>query len=228
MPTASAFLKDILMLLILLLSRRFKIRQKATYQGNAGGVASGLTAMLCLGSHGTETAILSVRCDCNGWTNAFVVLHNWSQSMLRRAFLSTALIPVLIRPETPPTDPWSADEALEPEAFAAQLKSNSIPPILYVGFPVLYKGAHIQGARLAGPCSKPDGLAALNKLAGELPRDREVVLYCGCCPLDRCPNVRPAYKALRDAGFTKLKVLHLATNLHTDWTSKGYPVEKNL
>jgi len=148
--------------------------------------------------------------------------------MLRRAFLSTALIPVLSPSADSQTDPWSAGELLEPDIFAAQLKSNSVPPILYVGFPVLYKGAHIKGAQLAGPCSKPDGLAALSKLAGQLPRDGELVLYCGCCPLERCPNIRPAYKALRDAGFTKLKVLHIPTNLHTDWTSKGYPVEKSL
>jgi hypothetical protein len=148
--------------------------------------------------------------------------------MLRRAFLSTTLIPVFTPSANSQNDPWSPGELLEPDTFAAQLKSNSAPTIFYVGFPVLYKGAHIKGAQLAGPCSKPDGLAALNKLAGKLPRAKELILYCGCCPFDRCPNIRPAYKALRDAGFTKLKVLHIATNLHTDWASKGYPVEKSL
>jgi hypothetical protein len=77
--------------------------------------------------------------------------------MLRREFLSTALIPVLVGPTNSQTDPWKAEELLEPDTFATQLKSNPVPPILYVGFPILYKGAHIQGALLAGPCSKPEG-----------------------------------------------------------------------
>jgi hypothetical protein len=51
------------------------------------------------------------------------------------------------------------------------------------------------------------------------------VLYCGCCPWDRCPNVKPAVDALKQMGFTKVKVLYLETNFATDWTGKDYPVE---
>jgi hypothetical protein len=53
-----------------------------------------------------------------------------------------------------------------------------------------------------------------------------VVLYCGCCPLDKCPNLRPAFLALRDAGFARLRVLLLPNNFNADWVEKGYPVEK--
>jgi hypothetical protein len=34
-----------------------------------------------------------------------------------------------------------------------------------------------------------------------------VVIYCGCCPLDKCPNVRPAFTLLKTMGFTNLHVL---------------------
>jgi hypothetical protein len=51
------------------------------------------------------------------------------------------------------------------------------------------------------------------------------VLYCGCCPWGRCPNVGPAYKYLYDQGFTNVKVLYMANNFGDDWVAKGYKVE---
>jgi len=51
-----------------------------------------------------------------------------------------------------------------------------------------------------------------------------VVLYCGCCPWGKCPNIDPAYKLMKSLGFTRLKVLHIADNFGTDWVDKGYPV----
>lgn len=42
-----------------------------------------------------------------------------------------------------------------------------------------------------------------------------------------CPNVRPAFTALRDMGFTHLRVLMLPNNFAADWVDKHYPVESN-
>jgi hypothetical protein len=125
------------------------------------------------------------------------------------------------------SDPWQTSELMQPKALASELQSNQPKPsIFYVGFPVLYKGgAHIAGATLAGPCSKAEGLEQLKKAVNSLPRDKELVIYCGCCPFVKCPNIRPAYKALHDMGFSQLKVLMIETNLHTDWVTKGYPVD---
>ena len=58
-----------------------------------------------------------------------------------------------------------------------------------------------------------------------LSRDREVVIYCGCCPFRRCPNVRPAFELLKELKFTNAKLLNLPTSLQADWTSKDYPME---
>jgi rhodanese-related sulfurtransferase len=124
-----------------------------------------------------------------------------------------------------PTDPWEPSVIIKPADLAERLKAGDKPVILYVGFPVLYKGAHIPGAEFAGPCSKPEGLAALAKAASALPHDKEIVIYCGCCPFVKCPNIRPAYSALKSAGYTHVRVLQLDTNLHTDWVEKNYPVE---
>jgi hypothetical protein len=43
--------------------------------------------------------------------------------------------------------------------------------------------------------------------------------------MEKCPNLRPAYQALKKLGFTQIRVLDLPTNFHTDWAEKGYPVE---
>jgi hypothetical protein len=150
--------------------------------------------------------------------------------MRRREFLNTTTIPFLIAPIfAAQADPWSATELIEPDVFAKQLEADpSKFSILYVGFPILYKGAHITNALLAGPCSKPEGLESFRRIITALPGNKETVLYCGCCPFDRCPNIRPAYTAAREMKFARLKVLYLATNLHTDWEMKGYPTQKSL
>jgi thiosulfate/3-mercaptopyruvate sulfurtransferase len=151
--------------------------------------------------------------------------------MRRRDFLKIAGIPCFVASiaSGQTNDPWTAEELIEPAQFSKELATKAQDVhLLYVGFPILYKGAHITGATLAGPCSKPEGLASLKRTAADLPRDRDVVLYCGCCPFVRCPNIRPAYTAMHEMGFTHLRVLHLATNLHTDWIRKGYPVQKDI
>jgi rhodanese-related sulfurtransferase len=125
------------------------------------------------------------------------------------------------------SDPWNTAELMQPAKLVEQLKVSNKPQVIYVGFPVLYKGAHIPGAEFAGPCSQPEGLAALAKVLIGTPRDKEIVIYCGCCPFVKCPNVRPAYSALKAAGYTHIHVLQLDTNLHTDWVEKGYPVDKS-
>jgi hypothetical protein len=58
-----------------------------------------------------------------------------------------------------------------------------------------------------------------------VPKDADIVLYCGCCPMVKCPNIRPAYRALREMGFQHVRVLNIATNMHEDWFGKGYPSE---
>src|SRR5437870_4644026 len=100
------------------------------------------------------------------------------------------------------------------------------PLIIYAGLGFLYRNAHIPGALFHGPGGKPEGLEDLKKWAQNVPRNQAIVIYCGCCPFSRCPNVRPAFKALREMGFTRLKVLFLETDLARDWVQKGFPVQK--
>ena len=100
-----------------------------------------------------------------------------------------------------------------------------MPLILQVGSRMMFAQAHIPGAEFAGAGSQADGIAQLRARVASLPRTAFIILYCGCCPWNRCPNVDPAYVLLHDMGFTRVKVLYLAQNFGDDWVSKGFPVE---
>ena len=118
-----------------------------------------------------------------------------------------------------------AAELIQPAELAAVLKSDSAakPLILQVGFRTLYDQSHIPGSEYAGPGRSEEGLRMLRERVAKLPKDTAIVLYCGCCPWSRCPNVAGAYDTLRELGFAKLKVLYIADNFGADWVDKGYP-----
>ena len=125
--------------------------------------------------------------------------------------------------------PWTLAQSVDAAALAKELadsKAANQPKIVCVGFHTLYNGAHIAGASFHGPASTPQGLDDVKNWAKPLPRTANVVIYCGCCPLAHCPNVRPAFAALRDMGFTHLRVLILPHDFATDWVGPGYPVAK--
>jgi len=116
---------------------------------------------------------------------------------------------------------------IQPEELVKILRSKSAKPlILMIGFRVMYAQAHIPGAEFIGAGKDERGLAQLRQRVKTLPRNRSIVLYCGCCPWVHCPNVDPAFQALRELGFTNVKVLYLADNFGQDWMNKGYPIEK--
>ena len=121
------------------------------------------------------------------------------------------------------TEPWTNDDLLQPGQVAKNLNT---PLVIHVGFPVLYRASHITGSVYAGPGSKEEGITDLKKAVEGQPRMREIILYCGCCPWDKCPNIRPAFAALHDMGFTHVKAMVVPTNLKTDWIDKGFPTDK--
>jgi thiosulfate/3-mercaptopyruvate sulfurtransferase len=123
-------------------------------------------------------------------------------------------------------DPWTESETLTPPVLVKMLERGEKPAIAYIGPLVLQRDGHIAGATLIGPTSQAEGLADLKRWARNLPRAETVVIYCGCCPMEKCPNIRPAYRALREMGFTNLRVLVLATSFEKDWVEKGYAVER--
>ncbi len=124
--------------------------------------------------------------------------------------------------------PSAAPQLIQPEELAKIVQSSKgdKPLILQVGFHVLYQQAHIPQAEYIGPASGAEGLQQLRQRVASLPHSQSIVLYCGCCPWTKCPNINPAYGQLHAMGFTNVKVLYIADNFGKDWVDKGYPVAK--
>ena len=133
-----------------------------------------------------------------------------------------------MRPGNAANEPWTVKQVIEPSNLAQRLSSGKSqkPRILCVGFDFLYKDGHIPGAAYAGPARDRAGIERLKEWAGPLPRSQEMVIYCGCCPMRKCPNVRPAFRALEAMGFRNLRVLDLENTFVVNWTAKGYPTTK--
>ncbi|MDF2432216.1 MAG: hypothetical protein JWP44_1847 [Mucilaginibacter sp.] len=119
--------------------------------------------------------------------------------------------------------PWSDRELLEPSVLAAQIKggAGTTPLIFNIG-----SVKDIKGAKHIGPVGKAENLEKFTRALSALPKNTELVIYCGCCPFTKCPNNRPAFLELEKSGFTNVKVLNLPVNLKTNWIANGFPLAK--
>lgn len=142
------------------------------------------------------------------------------------AALVTAFIALAVHAQSATAIPQ--DHLVQPQALHRELAAHPHADlVLQVGSRLLFDEAHIPGAEYAGPASSPAGLEALRARVARLPRTRPIVLYCGCCPWEHCPNVAPAWDLLHQMGFTHVRVLYLADNFGTDWAAQGYAVDKS-
>jgi len=117
---------------------------------------------------------------------------------------------------------WTPNDLVEPADLAATINKNgtNLPVIFNIG-----AVEDIKGAVHVGAANNPDNLKKLHQLAERLPKNKPAIIYCGCCPFGKCPNVAPAFLDLKKQGLTQVKVLNLPVNLKTNWISKGYPLE---
>ena len=122
-------------------------------------------------------------------------------------------------------DVWGTN-SLTASQLVQELSGPDKPVVVCTAPPVMYRMGHIPGAVLYGPMTAPAAVSALTAWAKTLPKSSSVVIYCGCCPLAYCPNLRPAYLALKDMGFRRLRVLILPNDFGTDWVRLGYPVTR--
>jgi thiosulfate/3-mercaptopyruvate sulfurtransferase len=121
---------------------------------------------------------------------------------------------------------WKDADTIQPKDLAKRLSGTAAKPmILQVGFANGYNQKHIPGAIYVGPGNKPEGIEKLKKAVADTPKDAEIVLYCGCCPWDHCPNMKPSFAALRAAGFKNVKAMVIENNFGKDWIEPGYPVQ---
>ena len=117
---------------------------------------------------------------------------------------------------------WTNKQLLEPSALASEITANKdLPVIISVG-----PGAPIPNSVDNGSVNNKEGLDRFKAQLQGLSKEKKVVIYCGCCPFEHCPNVRPAIDALKEMKFTNYFLLNLPTNIKKDWIDKGYPVTK--
>ncbi len=117
-------------------------------------------------------------------------------------------------------EPWTEEQLLEPATLAQRIESSEKLPVIFS----LGAGNIIPGSKDTGAAGEKENLENLKKELQELPRDTEIVLYCGCCPFNICPNVRPAFSLLNEMEFTNHQLLNLRENIKVDWLDKGYAV----
>jgi hypothetical protein len=141
-------------------------------------------------------------------------------------FLGRVFAQVL--PAPGPATSIPSSHLINPEDLVKVLQATKgeKPLLLQVGSYVLYAQAHIPGSEYVGPVTSEVGMQQLHRQVDSLPKKKFIVLYCGCCPWNHCPNVKPADDALHAMGFTNVKVLYIANNFGTDWLEKGYPVAR--
>ncbi|HXB94909.1 MAG TPA: hypothetical protein VNU70_07115 [Puia sp.] len=118
------------------------------------------------------------------------------------------------------TDPWTPEQLMPPAELATRINNNTNPLVICVGPAGLIKGSVETGAAHDN--------ANLEKLRTQLSgvdRNKEVIIYCGCCPFKNCPNVRPAFNLLLSMHFTHPRLLDIPHNIRMDWIEHGYPVK---
>lgn len=168
------------------------------------------------------------------WQSCFAARLRWIRWSGFLLMIACAALPSSLRSQT--TQPTKSEalppsQLVQPADLVRELAIPDVharPTIVYVGFRTLFAGGHIPGATFHGSASTKEGLAEIKKWADPLPRTTKLVIYCGCCPFERCPNIRPAFALFQEMGFTDLRVLELPTSFAADWADKNYAIEKGL
>ncbi|MFN8437528.1 MAG: hypothetical protein U0V72_07790 [Cytophagales bacterium] len=118
---------------------------------------------------------------------------------------------------------WTSSELIEVKDLLPLINSKDkkkIPAIINVG-PML----NIKGAVTYGSASDEKAMEKIKKAATTMNKNKAVVIYCGCCKMEHCPNIEGAFNFFKESGFKSVKVLNLPEDLATDWVAKKYPME---
>ncbi|OFX43767.1 MAG: hypothetical protein A2046_05105 [Bacteroidetes bacterium GWA2_30_7] len=116
---------------------------------------------------------------------------------------------------------WNEKQLMPPSELAKIINDSTIksPYIFSIG-----PAGFIKNAIDVSDAMDKNGIEKFQKILEKLPEDADIVIYCGCCPFDVCPNIRPSFKLLNKMKFTNHKLLNLPKNLKVDWIDKGYPM----
>ena len=146
------------------------------------------------------------------------------RSKLRTLSLSIFLILLIAGQCAAQASMIASSHLITTDDLAKLLQAGKQKPLMFqVGSHVLFTQAHIPNSEYVGAGGNPTGLQQLRERVNAVPKNKFIVLYCGCCPWGHCPNVKPADDLLNSMGFTNVKVLYIPNNFGADWVAKGYP-----
>jgi len=116
---------------------------------------------------------------------------------------------------------WTKDQLIHPAELAKTLsgKPESFPLIFNIG-PM----EQIKSSIKIGVTNNEEGIKTLNNKLISVEKNKEIIIYCGCCSSENCPNIKPAYDYIMKQGYSKVKVLDIPVGLGEDWKAKGYPM----
>lgn len=117
---------------------------------------------------------------------------------------------------------YPIEKLLDPLKLASIINDPKAikPVILNVGPTPL-----IKGAKYIGAAEDPKNKERLKATVKDFPKNKEIVLYCGCCKLEDCWNIHEADKIMASMGFTNYKILNMPEDFTVDWHNKKYPME---
>jgi thiosulfate/3-mercaptopyruvate sulfurtransferase len=137
--------------------------------------------------------------------------------------LSTACVLLFLNANAQNPQNWTAYELIQPAQLASIL-SNKNENITIISVGPFNTIPHTISVGMTG---KKEGLDKLKTELASMKKDTRIVIYCGCCPFEHCPNVRPAIDVLKEMKFTNFYLLNLPDNIKINWIDKGYPVIKS-
>jgi rhodanese-related sulfurtransferase len=119
-------------------------------------------------------------------------------------------------------NPYSQDKLISPAELAKILVNPKTrqPVIFNVGSMPLIKGAQSGGMGYSD-----DSMKEFKEKLLKVDKNEAVIIYCGCCKMENCPNVKLPFQYLESNGFKNAKILNIETGLHEDWIDKGYPMK---
>ena len=115
---------------------------------------------------------------------------------------------------------WTEKQLIEPSELANIITNRSDSVIIISVGPF----NTIPGSIHTGMAGEKEGLKKFREQLNKIGKNSKIVIYCGCCPFEHCPNVRPAIDALKEMNFTNYYLLDLPHNIKINWIDKGYPV----
>lgn len=144
------------------------------------------------------------------------------KTIVQCGFILSVLCLLSFKTEAQKPENWTPDQLIEPATLATEIAAKTnVPLIISVG-----PGETIPNSIQTGMASTTEGIEALKQELQNLPKNKPIVIYCGCCPFEHCPNVRPAIDVLKEMKFTNYHLLNLSHNIKADWIDQGYPVAK--